>query len=137
MASTAITSQGTDITIAGTPIANVVGFSGFDGESPEIDVSNLQSQAKEFLLGLTDGGGSFNMEIHPEYGDAGQDALRAAEISGAATEFILTLSDATTITFNALVKNAHNTTGAVDSAIAGNCTLKVTGPLTIVAQGTP
>ena len=135
MASTAITAQGADLTIEGTTIANITSFTGFDGEAPEIDVTNLQSEAKEYLLGLTDGGGGFTLEIHPEYGDAGQDALRAAEISGAASAFVLTLSDLTTITFQALVKNAHNLTGSVDAALAGNCTLKVTGPLTIAPQG--
>ena len=136
MASTAITSQGSSLSIGGSEIANIVSFTGFDGESAEIDVTNLQSTAKEYLLGLTDGGGSFSLEIHPEYGDVGQDALRAAEVSGASSSFILTLSDNTTVTFTALVKNAHNLNGSVDSALSGNCSLKVTGPLTISPQGT-
>lgn len=135
MASTAITAQGTDLSIAGTPIANITSFTGFDGEAPEIDITNLKSLAKEYMLGLTDGGGGFTLEIHPEYGDAGQDLLRAAEVSGATSNFVLTLFDLTTVTFDALVKNAHNLTGSVDAALAGNVTLKVTGPLTIAPQG--
>ena len=135
MASTAITSQGAGLTIGGSEIANITSFTGFDGEAPEIDVSNLQSLAKEFILGLTDGGGGFTLEIHPEYGDTGQDALRAAEMSGVASAFVLTLADNTTISFQALVKNAHNLNGSVDSALSGNCTLKVTGPLDIAPQG--
>jgi len=135
MASTAITSQGAGLTIGASEIANIVSFTGFDGESAEIDVTNLKSVAKEYLLGLTDGGGSFSLEIHPEYGDVGQDALRAAEISGATSSFVLTLSDNTTVGFEALVKNAHNLNGSVDAALAGTCSLKVTGPLTISPQG--
>jgi hypothetical protein len=135
MASTAISSQGSSLSIGGADIVNIVSFTGFDGEAPEIDVSNLQSSAKEYLLGLTDGGGGFTIELHPEYGDAGQDALRSAEVSGAVSTFILTLRDNTTITFDALVKNAHNLNGSVDAALAGSCSLKVTGPLTIAPQG--
>lgn len=135
MASTAITSQGSSLTIGGSEIANIVSFTGLDGEAQEIDITNLQSTAKEWMLGLTDGGGGFTLELHPEYGDVGQDALRAAEISGATSAFVLTLSDNTTIAFDALVKNAHNLNGSVDAALAGNCSLKVTGPLTITPQG--
>ena len=130
MASTAITSKGTDITIGAVAIANVVSFTGFDGESAEIDVSNLQSTSKEYLVGLSDGGGSFTMEVHPDFSDPGQEAVRAAALSGASSAFVLTLSDLSTATFNALVKNGTSMNGAVDAAIAGSFSLKVTGDVT-------
>ena len=130
MASTAITSQGTAITIDATPIVNVVSFTGFDGESAEIDISNLQSSSKEYLVGLPDGGGSFTMEIHPDFTDAGQAAVRAAAASGAVAAFIVTFADDSTATFNALVKNASNMSAGVDAALSGSYSLKVTGDVT-------
>ena len=132
MASTAITAQGTDLTIDTNSIENVISYSGFDGEATEIDVTNLQSTAKENLLGLIDYG-SFSFEYHPDYSASatGQAALRAKAISGAVSAFVLTLSDGTTIAFDGLVKNAHSSTGGVDAAVAGSASVKITGPLTI------
>lgn len=140
MASTAFSAQNSSLTIDSTDIGNIVSFTGFDGEAAEIDVTVLSSTAKEYILGLTDGGGSFTLEIYPDYTDAGQDALRAAAVSSSTNAYELTLNDfattGTTIAFNALAKNAHNLNGAVDSALAGSVTLKVTGDLTIT-PGTP
>jgi hypothetical protein len=134
MASSAISAQGTTIAIGATPtvIENVISFSGFDGEASEIDITNLSSQAKENLVGLTDNG-SFSFEYHPNYlvATAGQEALRAAALSGATTEFLLTLKDLSTIGFNAVVKNAMSASGGVDAALSGSASLKISGVLTI------
>lgn len=137
MTSTAITAQGSTLQIdndtpgtADEAISNVVSFSGFDGEASEIDVTNLDSTAKEFLLGLQDFG-SFTFEFHPDYTDAGQNALRAAQTSGNVKTFLLTLSDTTTVAFTAYVKNAQAASGGVDAALAGSASLKISGAITI------
>ena len=57
-----ITAAGTATSVSFTAIANVKSFSGFDGSASEIDVTNLDSTAKEFKLGLVDSG-SLSMEI--------------------------------------------------------------------------
>lgn len=137
MASTAITAQGSTLQIdndtPGTPdtaISNIVSYSGFDGEASEIDTTNLDSVAKEYLIGLQDFG-SFSFEFHPDYTDAGQNVLRAAQTSGATKTFLLTLSDTTTIQFTALVKNAQAVSGGVDATHNGTANLKITGAITI------
>lgn len=137
MASTAINAQGAtlevDVAIAGTPdteIANLKSFSGFDGEASEIDVSNLSSTSKEFRLGLKDSG-SFGIEWHPDYSDAGQNDVRAAESSGATKTFRLTLPNGTTATFAGLVKNAGSISGGVDGVVDGSVAIKITGDVTI------
>lgn len=137
MASTAITAQGTTLEIDNTTqgtadqaIANVISYAGFDGEASEIDITNMSSTAKEKLAGLQDFG-NFTFEFHPDYSDAGQEALRAAQTSGALKTFQLTLSDATTIDFTGVVRNAQALNGAVDSALTSSCTISVSGAITI------
>jgi len=137
MASTAIITQGTTITVevatVATPIANVVSFDGFDGESNEIDVTNLTSTAKEYLLGLQDFG-QLTLTWHPDFNDAGQNELRTLRASGAAGVFQMTLSDGATIDFNARVR-ATPSSGGVDAALEGSCTLRITGEPTITPAG--
>ena len=137
MASSAITAQGSvlklDVAIPGTidtAISNIISFQGFDGEASEIDITNLDSTAKEKMAGLQDFG-NFSFEFHPKYGDAGQDNLRAAQASGAIKTFELTLSDATVIDFTGIVKNAQSITGGVDAPLAGSCSIAVSGSITI------
>ncbi len=133
MASTAITAQGTALTIDSTAIKNVISFTGLDGQANEIEVTNLQSVAKEFLVGLADNG-NFSFEWHPDYSDPGQNDVRAAAISGATVAMELTLSDATTVAFNALVQNADTITGGVDAALGGSVSMRVTGAVTITTS---
>ena len=132
MASTAISAQGSTVSIntgsEGSPtwteISNVSTFSGLDGESSEIDVTNLSSTAKEYRIGLKDFGG-FTMEYHIDYADAGQNALRAA--GGDVEQFQAELPNGTTITFDGLVKNADSLSAGIDAVITGSCSIKVTG----------
>lgn len=137
MASTAIQAQGAtlkvDNTIQGTadePVVNVKSFSGFDGEASEIDVTNLSSAAKEYRAGLQDFG-SFSLEWNPDYADAGQNAVRAAQASGAVKTFLLTLPNGTTAEFQGIVKNASSISGGVDAVLDGSVSIKVTGDVTI------
>ncbi len=48
----AYTSGGTATPVTFTNIANIKDFSGFDGSASELEVTNLDSVAKEFKLGL-------------------------------------------------------------------------------------
>lgn len=128
----ATSAQGTTLTIDATAIGGIKSYSGFDGEASEIDTTDLDSTAKEFILGLVDNGG-VSLDIFPDFTDAGQDALRTKALSGASAAFVLTLVDGspqTTATFTAYVKNAHSLSGAVDAAIEGTVTLKVSGAVT-------
>lgn len=133
MASTAITAQGSDVTIDTTAIVNVVSFTGLDGQANEIEVTDLQSTAKEYLVGLADNG-NFSMEWYPDYSDPGQNAVRAAAASGATVAIEITLSDATTVAFSAVVQNADTITGGVDAALSGSVSMKVSGAVTITTN---
>lgn len=139
MASTAISAQGATLTVPATSgssptlvIANLISFTGFDGEAAEVDRTNLSSTAKEKLTGLADNG-NFSGEWHPDLDDPGQVAMRAFEGSGIAEDFLLTLSDTSTIAFSGAVKNASSLSGGVDAILGGSFSIAVDGALTITA----
>lgn len=125
---TAYSSGGTATPVAFTTIANVHTFSGGDAAAADIDVSNLSSTSKEFLLGLRDNG-SFTIELDYDFADAGQAALLVAQASGAVKQFKLTLPDGHTATFAALVKKVAFG-GGVDQAVKRPVETRVTGDIT-------
>lgn len=135
MASTAIDAQGSTLKIdnatpgtADVAIENIKSFSGFDGEKTEIDVTNLDSTAKEYRLGLQDYG-SFSFEWNPSYSATGQNVVRAA--GSTVKTFKLTLPNGTTADFQGIVKNGTAITGGVDNVIDGSVTIRITGAVTI------
>ncbi|SFB02699.1 Phage tail tube protein, TTP [Collimonas sp. OK607] len=120
-----ITAAGSATSTTFTNIANVRTFSGFDGSASEIDVTNLDSIAKEFRLGLTDPG-QFTFEIDYDSDNAGHIALRARQISGTLSNFKLTLPNATVITFSAYVKK-FSLGGGVDAVAKTAVDLRISG----------
>lgn len=136
MPSTAAYLQGTtlkvDDTTPGTAdvaIGNIKSFSGFDGETAEIDVTNLSSTAKEYRAGLQDFG-SFSLDVNPDYSDSGQAVLRAAQASGAVKTFELELPNGVKAAFQGVVKNAQAVNGSVDTVLEGSISIRVTGAVT-------
>lgn len=113
-------SGGSPITIGG-----VVSFSGFDGESADIDITTLASTAKEFRQGLQEFG-NFSIEMMRDPSDAGQVELLAAKAAQATREVILTLASGDIATFNAYVKSVTSS-GGVDAVITGSANLKISG----------
>ena len=125
-----IQAQGTTFTFAdGVPVAQTVAgiqsFSGFDGESTEIDITTLASTAKEFDVGLEDFG-SLSLEVIYDPSDAGQAAILAAKTAAATRECVLTLSSGDIATFDVIVKSFSNA-GGVDDVIKGTVNLRITG----------
>lgn len=125
-----ITASGTATPIAWTAINNVNTFQGLDGSSPEIDATNLQSVAKEILMGLPDSGG-FALNLDQDDTDAGQIALRAAYQARTLKTFKITLPNGKFVTFSAYVKK-YASAGGVDKVIEVTCDLRITGAYTLV-----
>jgi len=123
-----ITAAGTATSVTFTPIVNVRSFSGFDGAASEIDVTNLSSVAKEFVLGLVDSG-QFTFEIDYDSDSAGHVALRSKQVSGVLSNFKMQLPDATVITFNAYVKK-FSLAGGVDAVVRSSVDLRISGAVT-------
>ena len=122
------TSGGTATPSTFTNVANIKDFTGFDGTASEIDVTNLDSTAKEFRLGLTDPG-QFSCNVDYNAADAGQIALRAKQVSGALSAFKLTLPDSTVVTFNGYVKK-KGMSGGVDQVAKSAVDIRISGPVT-------
>lgn len=112
-----------------TTVSEVVSFSGLDGQASEIDVTHLQSTAKEFLMGLQDFG-NFSLECNFLPDDSGQDKMRAAQASAELQDFKATLSDATVITFQGFVLQS-TIAGGVDAKVDTSFNIRISGAVTI------
>ena len=124
----AYTSGGTATPVTFTNIANIKDFSGFDGSASELEVTNLDSVAKEFKLGLTDPG-AFSINIDYDSANAGHVALRAKQVSGLLSNFRLTLPNATVITFTGFVKK-FSLAGGVDAVAKTSVDIRISGAIT-------
>ena len=78
---TTYASGGSATPVQWTKISNVKSYSGFDGSASEIERTNFDSTAKEFILGLFDPG-AFSIEVDQDNSDAGQLALMTALVTG-------------------------------------------------------
>ena len=124
-----ITAAGTATPLSWTKIENLVSFKGFDGQAAEIDITDLDSTAKEFLVGLQDWG-TLSFDVNRDFSDAGQMALDASKRAGTLKAYKLTLPNGKTRTFNALCKNSP-LEGGVDQAVkTSGVTLRISGDVT-------
>lgn len=111
-----------------TTIREIVTFSGFDGSAAEIDVTSLESTAKEFLMGLQDWG-TFQIDVNYLPADSGQDLLRTAKSNRDIHYFKATFSDTSYATFAGYVLSAP-VKGGVDSKVDGSFSIKISGDVT-------
>lgn len=124
-------------------IGAVTGFSGVGGEAGEIDVTDMDSTAREFLVALQDNGTvTINFDYDPQ--DTSQQTLDSL-VGGANKRFVVCLSEAgtdvsytsqfelptdrTTFDFNAGVRS-FQLDGQADDAWRGTMTLRVSGDIT-------
>lgn len=114
-----------------TDIGEIVSFQGLDGQAAEIDVTHLQSVAKEFLMGLQDFG-SFSIDVNYLTDDPGQQALRAAKATGDKKPFRATLSNGETFTFEGYVLS-NPISGGVDAKVDGSFAIRITGDVVFSA----
>lgn len=123
----AYTSGGTATPVTYTKINGVLSFDGFDGTADELDTTDLDSDAKEFISGIKDEG-KFGFEIKTLKTDNGQLALRANRTSGAVVPMKLTLPDTSVASFNVIVKSIP-TSGAVNAVLKGKVDTRISGPV--------
>jgi hypothetical protein len=104
------------------------------GTATEIDVSDLSSTAKEFVLGLADNG-AMNLEMLYDPADAGQIILENLRESSDSAQFRVTIPNplsspqVAVFTFTGFVQTFPFSAG-VDTAITGTVTVRVTGAIT-------
>ena len=121
------TSGGTATPTTYTKINGLQSFAGLDGARPDLDSTDLDSTAMEYISGLMDEG-KFGFDMKNLLADNGQIALRAARASGIATGMKLTLPDASVATFDTLVKTIP-TAGSTNTLLKVSVDTKITGPV--------
>lgn len=132
MAKNVLPSQGTTISVKTgsnyTKISGVTDFSGIgSGAASIIDVTDLDSVAKEKQMGIPDEG-SIKISVNYIVADAGQVACDTARTAGTLASFKVVASG-TQWTFDAFVPSFEKS-GGVDKQWTGAITLEVSGPVT-------
>lgn len=130
--SNAIESQGTKLRIGDTAsppvftqVKELVSFNAFDGQAQTIDVTSMDSTAKEYLMGLPDNGG-FTGEFNFLPKDPGHQAMRAAKKLRQKRRFEFEMSDGSLYEFEAFVMSSP-ISGGTDAKVDGSFALLVTG----------
>jgi len=124
----AITSKDTTITFNAQAIGEVNSIGGPGGTAPIIDVSHLGSAAVAKLLGLPDEG-QCTLECNYVSADVGQVACRTARASGSDEAVVITLSDSSTLSFDAFCLGFAIASG-VNKQVTVTITLEITGAVT-------
>lgn len=135
MATAAISAQGTQFKRGdgGSPetfslIKEIKTFSGPQASAAEIDVTSLDSTAREFIAGLVDFG-EFSAQGNWLPQDVVHKALRTDFINRTTRNYQLLFPDATLASFAAFVKE-FPVSGGVDQALEASVTWRITGPVT-------
>lgn len=111
-------------------LGEITGFNGPGGSATVIDVTTLESTAKEKRMGLPDEG-QFQIDFNfvpSGVAGAGQKFLRDKRTALAETDFVVTFTDTvpTTATFSGYVLE-FSIQGAVDDKVSGSATIEITG----------
>lgn len=139
LTTTAKLATGTVLRIAaGSPtsystIGNAKSFTAMDGTNQEVDATNFDSTAKEFLMDIADNGVAA-FELDTDFGNAGQAVAVAAKEAVPPTlcNFQIALPSSMTtptLTFQGYVKK-FNVTGQVGNLVKSMIEIRVTGPVT-------
>lgn len=133
-----VKTQGTKLKLAGavspvtyTAMANVTSISGLGGQKGDIDITNFDSTAKEFLTGLEDPG-QVQVEINYSPNDTTQNTLWTLKDSGDLRSWRIQLSGASPspyFGFNATVQQ-FQVNFQTDDVVRATVTLRVSGSIT-------
>lgn len=119
------TSGGTATPQTMTSVGGVLEVGGFSGSSAEIDVTQIDSTAKEFVMGLQDfGDASLRIFISPS--DVGQAKMRSLRSTAAAAAYAVILGDGSIAAFMAYVRQFSFSNVTADGAVQGQVTLRIT-----------
>lgn len=108
-------------------IAEVLSISGPELSRETLEVTSLDSTAKEYIAGLQDGG-SISLEMNWISGNSYQQAMRALVTSGSSANFLIEWpnSPKTRVSFTAVAESwAINT--EPNAAITASMSLKISG----------
>jgi len=139
----AFESQGTEFfwstatTVASTSTSCMVGeitdFSGPGGQAAVIDVTNLNSTAKEKLVGLRDEG-QLSLSLNLSFSDTAQGTIRTDRANRTKRKVVIKFNDSTVdLTRTKALFDAYclgfSVSGAVDNKVSANAVIEITGPV--------
>lgn len=134
MSSNAILTQGTRFAVSTEEsppnyqfIPEIRTIGGPDGSAPLIDVTDLDSTAREFKLGLKDEG-AFSLQLMYIPGNTVHALLRNAWSNRTTLWFRITYTDGTLWEFEGIVQNMSGNIN-LDSVVESNVTIKVSGSI--------
>lgn len=111
-------------------VGEVTGFNGPSGSANVIDVTHLQSTAKEKRMGLRDEG-QITLDINCVPGDSGQVKLRECRAARTQGHWALKLNDTaiTQLDSHGYV-TGYAVNGSVDNKVSLSVTIEITGGVT-------
>lgn len=112
-----------------TTIGEISDLNGPSEMAATLDASNFDSDKKEYILGLGDGG-EVTLTMNFVGSDAQQQGLYDDYDNGTRRNFQIVLPDTTTFTIPALVTKPPSIKAGTDAVIKADVTLKVTGDIT-------
>ncbi|MFZ5762835.1 MAG: ubiquitin-activating E1 FCCH domain-containing protein [Thermodesulfobacteriota bacterium] len=128
---TTYVSGGTATPVTYTQIKEIKNFKPSGSTVGEVDVTDLDSTAKEFRPGLADNG-SFSMDMHHLSNDPGQAAARTAFNASAVKDFKITDPVGAVYTFQGYFSNFPNLPdAAVDGVLVGAITVRISGSISV------
>lgn len=115
-----------------TLIGSLRAISEIKADSETVDVTTLDAPGgfRVYAQGLKDMG-EVTLEGFYESGSAGQSALRALYLSGAAVPFTVTFPDQSAVSFTAFVKSHATGAASVDGVVGFTAVLRLTGGVTV------
>jgi len=111
-----------------TQVGGITDVGAPESSSTEIDDTDLDSEAKEFIRGLVDYG-SITMQLKYRSTDPVVQRIEDLGLSGDNVNWRIVYANGTKKEFNAFVKS-FNPSAAVDSIVKGPLTLRINGVVT-------
>lgn len=126
---TAYTSGGTATPVTWTEIGELIDWDGPGGSASVIDITHLQSTAREKMIGLMDEG-QLTLTVNFLDADTGQLAVSAARLARLEKDWKLVYSDAAVQTFKGYAL-AFSSSGGVDDKVSGTITIEISGEVSL------
>jgi len=123
-------SAGTATPVTMTAVGGAKNIDTGGGKTSEVDTTDLDSTAKEFVAGLPDYGEA-SFECNVDFSDAGQNAIRERFEDGAEVDFQVVYADTGTTTenFTGFV-SGYGTKLSVDGVVTASVTIRKKGVTT-------
>ena len=118
-------SSGSVMPVSYLPVTEARNIHFSDAQTPEIDVTTLNSTSKEYLVGLQDAG-EFSLEMNYVPFDPAIVEMRAAKLDAKVRAFRIDFPDGSVFAFRGFIRSVPFQTD-YQSAMSGSATVKITG----------